>query len=405
MTSLTQLMATSREDLQAIATERGVSLRPHLQHDELVAEIVTDLLAANEEVTADGVFTLLPDGFGFVRILGYSLAATAADAYVSQGQVRSLNLQSGHRIRGPVRAPRSSERFFALTHVDAIQGVAPEERQLVTVFEARTPIVARQELPWCADDEDAHLLRALQVLAPIRLGHRVLMHTPSGWARTATLTQIARSLRRQHADLDITICALDQRPEDIASMRADLADQRCDLVSTSFAERPERSVAVADLAAQCAMRQVECGRDAILIIDSLTALTRASSRSAPPSGAWIQPGLDAAAVLTAKRLFAKARLCAEGGSLTILATIAQGEQGSLDDAIEREFSCSTNSDIVIAQPDELDGEEVLLFDPVATKTRPEDDPTPRPKRSLVARARRELAALPRDQRTTALLGI
>lgn len=405
MTSLPHLLEQSREQLQAIATKRGVALRPHLKHDELVAELVTDLLKDDEEVTTDGVLTVLRDGFGFVRMLGHSFASTSLDAYVSQNQVRSLNLRSGHRIRGSLRAPRDTENFFALLHVDHVQDAKPEELHDVTIFEARTAVVATRELRWCAADSSDRWLRSLQTLAPIRFGHRVLLHAPANWPRARLLARIATSLRQQQPDLDITVCVLDQRPEDITWMHSTLDDLGCDVVSTAFADPPNRLVTVADMAIQRAMRAVEHGRDTVVLMDSLTALTRARSRSSAPSGAWIQPGLDARAILTAKQLFARARLCAEGGSLTIVATVVSGEPGTIDDAIEREFETCTNSDIVVTDPGDIDDQDILPFDPVATRTRPEDDPTPLAERRSLQQLRQDLAALPREQRTGAHLGI
>lgn len=405
MTSLTDLLHQPREQLLAQAEERGVAIRPHLQQDEVVAELITDYLKREERVTTDGVLTVLPDGFGFVRMLSYSFTATAIDAYVSPNQIRSLNLQTGHRICGPLRAPRGSERFFALSHIDLVQDTKPEDLRDVTVFEARTPIVATRALSWCAEDSKDQTLRSLQALAPIRYGHRVLLHAPSQWPRTSILTRTARSLRHQHPELNITICAIDQRPEDISSMRAALSDHRCDIVTAAFAAPPEQMVSITELALQHTKRHVEHGQDAVLLIDSLTALTRARSRSSAPSGAWIQPGLDAHAILKAKQLFAQARLCAEGGSLTILATIDQGEPGTINGAIEREFATCTNSDIVVTDLGDREDEHTLLFDPISTRTRPEDDPTPSADRGKLQRLRRDLAALPAQQRATDRLGI
>lgn len=405
MTSLPHLLEQSRKQLLAMAFERGVALLPHLEHDQLVAELVRDLLAKGEELTTDGVLAVLPEGFGFVRMLSHSFASTSVDAYVSQNQIRSLNLRPGHRIRGPLRAPRGTENFFALLHVDHVQDAKPEDLSDVTVFEARTAIVATRALPWCSKDEGDLALRALQTLAPIRFGHRALLHAPANWPRARLLARVAASLRQQQPDLLITVCLLDQRPEVLTSIRSTLGGLRCDVFGTAFAARPDRQVHVADMALQRAMRQVEHGRDAVLLIDSLTALTRARSRSQAPSGAWIQPGLDAQAILTAKRLFAHAQQCAEGGSLTILATVVQGEPGTIDDTIEREFATCTNSDIVVTDTSATDDEHVLPFDPTATRTRPEDDATPPAERSCLRQLRRELADLPAEQRTGAALGI
>jgi len=398
MTSLPHLLNQTREQLLAMAAERGLGLLPHLEHDEVVRALVEDMLGKGEAITTDGTLDVLPEGFGFVRMLTHSFASTAVDAYVSPAQIKSLNLRTGHRIRGPVRAPRGTENFFALVHVDHVQDKAADALGDVTIFEGRTALVANKALPWCAADSSDKALRALNRLAPIRLGHRVLLHADDNWPRAAFLARIAAAQRQQSADLNITVCLLDQRPEDLAAARSELAGHNCDVVGTAFAAGAERQVAVADMAVHRAMRQVEHGGDALLLLDSLTALTRARSRAGAPSGAWIQPGLDAQALLTAKRLFANAQRCAEGGSLTIIATAVQGEAGTIDDAIEREFAAATNSDVVIVATDEV-GDEVLPFCPNATRTRPEDDPATPAERRELATVRHELADLPLAQRT------
>lgn len=397
MTSLPHLLHQSREQLLALAAERGLGLLPHLEHDQVVRELATDLLKKNEAVTTDGTLDVLPEGFGFVRMLAHSFASTAVDAYVSPAQIKSLNLRSGHRIRGPLRAPRGTENFFALVHIDHVQDRAADALGDITVFEARTALVADRRLSWCTDDNDDAALRALNRLAPIRYGHRVLIHASGTWPRAALLARIAKAQRQQATDLDITVCLLDQRPEDLAAARAALATHDCDVVGTAFAAGPDRQVTVADMAVQRAMRQVEHGRDALLLLDSLTALTRARSRAGAPSGAWIQPGLDAQAVLAAKQLFANAQRSAEGGSLTIIATAVQAAAGTIDDAIEREFATATNSDIVIVDTTDVGG-DVLPFCPTTTRTRPEDDPATANERQRLTALRCELADLPLEQR-------
>ena len=201
--NLNELKKMKPQQLAKYAAKLDIEGLAGMRKQELMFAILQAQTEKGGKVYSEGVLETLPDGFGFVRILSHSLAATAADAHVSQSQVRSLNLQSGHRIRGPVRAPRSSERFFALSHVDSIQGVTPEERQRVAIFEARTPIVAQRELRWCADDQDDPLLRPLQALAPIRFGHRVLLHESLTSPCYADLRGVAVALPHAHTDAQI----------------------------------------------------------------------------------------------------------------------------------------------------------------------------------------------------------
>ncbi|MFT4511758.1 MAG: transcription termination factor Rho [Planctomycetota bacterium] len=400
MTSLPQLLEQTREQLLATATERGIDLRPHLVHDELVHAIATNMMENGETVTADGVLDVLPEGFGFIRMVALDFQSTSVDAYVSANQVRSLNLHSGHRIRGELRAPRSTERTFALVHVDLVQDTPPEQLMGVTGFASRTAIAASRPLTFTEDQPDANddtqlMLHAMQTLAPMSFGSRILMHAPAKWQRARWLALIACSLREQHPDADVTVCMLDQRPEDIVTAR-DMIASGATLISTAFASPPERHVAVAELAWHRCLRQVEQGHDVILLVDSLTALTRARSRSSVPSGSWIQPGLDAKAILLAKEVLASTMECKEGGSLTVIATVTTGEPGTIDEAIEREFAALTNSDIVIdATTTTCSG---LCFDVNATQTRDDGDLSRAVLTVKLRQLRSDLAVLPHQER-------
>tara|TARA_R110002072_G_scaffold269079_11_gene428362 strand:+ start:18741 stop:20039 length:1299 start_codon:yes stop_codon:yes gene_type:complete len=424
MTSLPELIQQPRRQLLATATERGVDLRPHLQQDELVQAIASHMMANGETVTTDGVLAILPEGFGFVRMVPLNFRSTAVDAYVSANQVRSLNLHSGHRIRGEIRAPRGTERTFALVHVDLVQDTPPEQLMDVTGFASRTPVAATRPLALAPNktptpkpgkskvkakapsetNESSNtsvMLHALQTLSPLCFGQRMLLHATPAWPRARFLATLANSIEAQHPEADITVCLLDQRPEDIVTAQA-LAGSRTCVVSTAFATPPEHQVTVAELAWHRCLRQVEQGHDVILLVDSMTALTRARSRSSVASGSWIQPGLDAKAILLAKEVLASTKQCEEGGSLTVIASVTTDAADTIDAAIEREFAALTNSDVVIdADAEGLDG---LCFDLVETRTRAEDNPSHgSPCQQQAAKLRGELAALPYGERAAGWL--
>ncbi|MGK0155977.1 MAG: transcription termination factor Rho [Neolewinella sp.] len=405
MTSLLELLDQTREQLLAAASQRGIDLRPHLPQDELVHAIASNMLENGELVTADGVLDVLPEGFGFIRMVALDFLSTAVDAYVSASQVRSLNLHSGHRIRGELRAPRINERTFALVHVDLVQDTPPEQLLGVTGFASRTPTATSRPLtltstPPSITDDTQLMLHAMQTLAPMSFGHRVIVHAPAKWPRARLLASLAHSLQAQQPDADITVCLLDQRPEDIVAARSLTASHSSassiGLISTAFASPPERHVSVAELAWHRCLRQVEQGHDVILLIDSLTALTRARSRSSVPSGSWIQPGLDAKAVLLAKEVLASTMTCEEGGSLTVIATVTTGEPGTIDEAIEREFAALTNSDVVIdATAPTSPG---MCFDVNATQTRDDGNPAQAIHTVKLRQLRADLTALPHQDR-------
>jgi transcription termination factor Rho len=397
MTSVTSLLSQSRESILQAALRRGLSFTPNLEHVELITEFIIDLLKKDELVTTDGVLAILPDGFGFIRLVTSNFKATPIDAYVSANQIQKLNLKTGHRIEGPIRAPEGKEQFFALTKVDRVQGCCPQEREDVTVFAARTTQLATRSMSICGPDGPLDL-RAIQLLAPLCFGHRLLIHAKHTWQRSQLLAKTAQALSQQHPQAQITLCLMEQRPEDIYAASALLSTTDCTIVSSVFADDPRRHVDIAKLTLSQAMRQVEQGRDVILLIDSLTALTRAESRSSAPSGAWIQPGLDAAAMQPAKDILASAQQCQEGGSLTIIATVEPGPDNTIDGAIESELSPFSNSDLVL-MPTNESHDLTAGIDLDATGTRHNDDPTPQDQRQRLQKLRAEIEAIQPSTRT------
>lgn len=393
---LAALLQRPHGELFAAATQLGLRPPPLSPRDELAAAIVAHELAHGAAVVAEGHLAVLPEGFGFVRAAQRDYAATPLDAYVGPSQVRSLNLRDGHRVRGPVRAPKGNERHFALLQIERVNGALPAELAARVPFADRQPLVATRPLALPDDDDE---LRTLRLLAPWCHGHRILLEAPPAWPTAPFLVRLAAALRRARPaagaapPLRIALCLIDQRPEAAAAARAALAAvDCCDVVATPFAAPPDRHLALADTALARAMREVEAGDDVVLLLDSLTALVRAASRLAPPSGGFAAPGLPATALLPAKQLFAAARQCAEGGSLTIVAAVAREAGSPLDDAIAKELACHDNGAIVV-DPLLVDGASAP-FDLLRTRIRPEDDPRPAAAKEQVRAVRAVLAELP-----------
>ena len=190
MISVPDLFARPRAELIAMAAEDGLGLRPHLSHDELVAELVTHKMQAGAEVVTEGELSMLHEGFGFVRLAATDYGETAVDAYVSPSQIRGLHLQQGHRVKGRLRAPRGNERFLALTRVEAVQGVDADALGDVIPFAARTSVVANRPLPLGDEEPFASLAQK----APWRFGHRVLVHTERAQPSTPWLADLAASI-------------------------------------------------------------------------------------------------------------------------------------------------------------------------------------------------------------------
>jgi transcription termination factor Rho len=398
----TALQALTVGELQATARSDGLDPAPNQGHAELLHAILERRLAGGVLGWTEGVLEVLPDGFGFLRSPSADYAARPIDAFVSPSQIRRLNLKTGHCACGPVRGPRGNERFFALQHIESVNGA--DEAHLATrvPFSERTPVLPTKRLSLDGPGTP-EILRAIDLLAPWGSGQRVLVETPPGPIRARLLTGIAERLLANHGDLCVVACMIDQRPEDAAVMRRALAGSNCEVVATTFDEPPGRHVALADIVLARVMRQVEAGADVVLLFDSLTALVRACNVEQAPTGRLLCAGLDAAAVQRAKRLFSAARACEEGGSLTVIATALSGTVRT-EQAILEEFWHRGNSEVTFTEG-ALPGETVL--DVVGTATRAEDSLLPAPEQACWRRLRRELAELPAERRlgeVTDLLG-
>ena len=346
MNTVSDLFDRPRSELLKAAAGLGLELPPHLSQDELVAAIVTAMTTTDEPVMIEGALAILPEGFGFVRLAAAGYAETAVDAYVSPSQIRGLRLLRGHRVRGPVRAPRGEEQYFALTKVESVGGRSLQELADVTPFEARTAVDSGRAIGLGEEDRFAEIAER----APWRFGHRVLIHTTPDRPASGWLRRVGLALAVANPAVDVTLCLLDQPPEELAAAKLDGRAPNVTVAGAEFATPPKRQANLADLALHAAMRQVEQGKDAVLVLDSLTSLTRAYARSQPPSGAWIQPGVDAHAVLAAMRLFAAARDTLEGGSLTVVAAIDEGSS-AFEQAIASEFTPRSNCDVWPHQPE------------------------------------------------------
>ena len=346
MTTIPDLYIRPRAELLDAAGRLGLELPPHLAQDEIVAEVVTAMTEAGEQVETEGALSILPEGFGFVRLAAAGYAETAVDAYVSPSQIRALRLLRGHRVRGPVRAPRGEEQCFALIKVTAVGGRPLPELAEVVPFGSSTTLDSDRLIAFGDEGGFAEVAAS----APWRFGHRVLVHTSTDHPATGWLRRLGRALAVANPSAEVTLCLLDQPPEELAAAKRCGRAPNLTVVGAEFAAPPKLQANLADLALHAAMRQVEQGQDAVLLLDSLTSMTRAYARSQPPSGAWIQPGLDAHAVLAPMRLFAAARETLEGGALTVIATLEDGGS-AFDQAIAGEFKPRSNCDVWPHEPE------------------------------------------------------
>ena len=400
---LAALQGHSAAELLDLAHTEAIEVLPNLGKGELLFAILQHRFARHGLGWVEGVLDVLPDGFGFLRSVRHDYEPGPEDVYVSPSQIRRLNLKPGHLLAGPVRPPRRGEKYFALLHVELINGGDVANLHRRVPFAARTPILPSERLR--LDHPGAPLdMRALDLLTPWGKGQRVLITAPPGSGRTRMLCRIAESLRHNHPEVHVSLCLLDERPEEVTGIRRAIHGPCSDVVASTFDQPLLRHITLAEMALARAQRMVEAGADVVLLLDSLTALARAYNIESPASGRMLCAGLDAQAVHRPKRLFGAARKLEEGGSLTIVATALCGTESRLDQTILDEFQNRGNADVVLDR--ELADQHLdPALDVLRTGTRREDMLLDAPAVATLQRLRQQLAPLSRAERVAKVLAL
>ncbi|WP_280190589.1 transcription termination factor Rho [Delftia sp. PS-11] len=315
-----------------------------MRKQELMFAIIKKRAKAGEQVFADGVLEILPDGFGFLRSPDTSYTASTDDIYISPSQVRRFNLHTGDMIEGEVRTPKDGERYFALTKLDKVNGGPPEQNKHKVLFENLTPLFPSQQLRLERDikGEENITGRIIDIIAPIGRGQRALIVAPPKSGKTMMMQSIAHAITANHPDVHLMVLLVDERPEEVTEMQRSV---RGEIIASTFDEPATRHVHVAEMVIERAKRLVELKKDVVILLDSITRLARAYNNVVPSSGKVLSGGVDSNALQRPKRFFGAARNVEEGGSLTIIATALVDTGSRMDEVIFEEFKGTGNSEL------------------------------------------------------------
>ena len=316
-----------------------------MRKQELMFAIIKKRARAGEQVFADGVLEILPDGFGFLRSLDISYTASTDDIYISPSQVRRFNLHTGDMIEGEVRIPKDGERYFALTKLDKVNGLPPEQNKHKIMFENLTPLFPKELMRLERDNfkgEENITGRIIDVIAPIGKGQRALIVAPPKSGKTVMMQTIAHAISTNYPDSHMMVLLVDERPEEVTDMQRSV---KAEVIASTFDEPASRHVHVAEMVIERAKRLVELKKDVVILLDSITRLARAYNNVVPPSGKVLTGGVDANALHRPKRFLGAARNVEEGGSLTIIATALIDTGSRMDEVIFEEFKGTGNSEI------------------------------------------------------------
>jgi transcription termination factor Rho len=328
--------------LAKLARELNIEAPGALRKQELIFHIL-QAQKSDTPIAAEGVLEVLPDGFGFLRSADFSFAPGPDDIYVSPSQVRRFNLRTGDMIRGQIRQPKDSERYFALLKVDQINFQEPVEGKQLLLFDNVTALYPTRQIK-LEHSQSEMSTRIISLLNPIGFGQRCLIVAPPRAGKTVLLQDIAHAIAANHPEAFLIVLLIDERPEEVTDMQRTVRGQ---VVSSTFDEPATRHVQVAEMVIEQAKRLVENGRDVIILLDSITRLARAYNATVPSSGKILSGGVDSNALHKPKRFFGAARNVEEGGSLTIIGTALVDTGSRMDEVIFEEFKGTGNSEIVL----------------------------------------------------------
>ena len=348
MEELTQeaLQEKKLAELYEIAKELGIQGYSSLRKAELIQKILQAKAEKAGYLWREGVLDIHKDGYGFLRLREHDYAPSADDVYVSPVLIKRYNLRRGDYIEGYARPPRDKERYPALVKIERVSGREPGRWLLERPeFDKLTPYYPTEQIVLETEngDPDDLTTRIIDLFVPIGRGQRGLIVSPPRAGKTVLLQKIAQSIRKNYPeDIYLIILLIDERPEEVTEMHK-LVD--AEIISSTFDMPPERHVYVADIVLERAKRLVELGKDVVILLDSITRMTRAHNAIAPHSGRTLSGGLDATALVRPKKFFGSARNILEGGSLTILATALIETGSRMDDVIFEEFKGTGNMEI------------------------------------------------------------
>ena len=293
---------------------------------------------------ANGILEVMPDGYGFIRCASYLPGDN--DIYVAPSQIRRFNLKTGDIVRGNIRVKTQGEKFGALLFVKTVNGLKPEEATKRYNFEDMTPIFPDDRIR--LEKAGASIsMRVMDLLSPVGKGQRGMIVSPPKAGKTTLMKEVAKSVKANNPEIHLIILLIDERPEEVTDIKEAIEGPNVEVIYSTFDELPEHHKRVSEMVIERAKRLVEHKKDVMILLDSITRLTRAYNLTEPSSGRTLSGGLDPAALHMPKRFFGAARNMREGGSLTILATALIETGSKMDEVVYEEFKGTGNMEMVL----------------------------------------------------------
>jgi transcription termination factor Rho len=352
--NLEQFQQRTVAELYELGASLGLRVGGIRSKHDLVFSILSTWASRGTRIEAEGCLEKANDGYGFLRMPAFNFMPSSDDVYIGANFIRDHELRPGHKVKVVARAPKERERFLSASEVLEVEGMPVEEWQAPPAFESLTAISPRERIILERSDSAAVSSRVVDLIAPLGKGQRGVIVAPPRGGKTIMLKEIAKSIVANHPEIELLILLLDERPEEVTDFEENVPGAH--VYSSTFDETPDRHVAVAELVAERARRITELGKDAVILMDSLTRLARGynglistrgkgKGKGRSGKGRTGSGGLDTRALPKARKIFNIARNAEEGGSLTMLATALIDTGSRADEVIFEEFKGSGNMEI------------------------------------------------------------
>ena len=338
-----ELGAKSKEELLALAPDVGLTDNGNLaglRREELLSRMF-QVASSQQNLVASGMLETMDDGYGFLRQVNSH--SGSGDVYISQSQIRRFGLRTGDTVTGQVRPPKEGERYFGLVRVEKINGLNTDQVQSRSrpMFEHLTPIFPEKQLLLETDANNLST-RMVDLFAPVGFGQRGLIVSPPKAGKTTILKHLAHAVSVNAPEVTLMVVLIGERPEEVTEMRRAV---RGDVFASTFDDSVEDQCRVGELALERAKRLVEFGQNVVVLLDSITRLTRAYNLAVPSSGRTLSGGIDPVALYPPKKFIGAARNIEEGGSLTIIANCLVDTGSRMDEVIYEEFKGTGNMEL------------------------------------------------------------
>jgi transcription termination factor Rho len=339
---LNELQESSSEELEALARDFDVYLHPARSRHQHLLDIIRAALASGATVTAEGFLDQVGDSFAMLRWPKLNFLPVPEDVCVSRALIEQHHLRPGQKIAGTVQLPGQRGKFLALEKVTRIEGQPTEEWTEPTDFDKLTPQFPQGRIILENPKTNSLSARAVDLLAPLGRGQRGLIVAPPRVGKTILLKEIAKAIRVNHPDIVLILLLVDERPEEVTDLEREID---CQIYHSNFDESVQRHVQVAEMVIERAKRLVEMKQDVVLLLDSITRLSRGYNNMQPGRGRIMSGGVEAKALIKPKKFFGSARNVEEGGSLTVLATALTETGSRMDELIFEEFKGTGNMEL------------------------------------------------------------